>query len=149
MLSFTSSKTAVLSRAFLPGGEDWIEKPLGKGRILFAAFPLELNDNLEAIGDVYKYALKIAGVSPVYTATLKDPGILICPTQYPDATLLRHYLRVKSEQVDFKDVRSGREFAGTLASGRAAILLVGADGKLLAALTGPLSERCRPRARSW
>jgi hypothetical protein len=134
MLSFTSSKTAVLSRAFLPGGEDWIEKPLGKGRILFAAFPLELNDNLEAIGDAYKYALKIAGVSPVYTTTLKDPGILICPTQYPDATLYVITSESNREQVDFKDVRSGREFAGTLASGRAAILLVGADGKLLAAL---------------
>jgi hypothetical protein len=39
--------------------------------------------------------------------------------------------------VDFKDVRSGREFTGTIASGRAAILLVGADGKLLATFNWP------------
>ena len=64
-----------------------MEKPLGRGRILFAALPLELNDNLQAVGDVYRYALKVAGAAPVYTTTLKDPGILICPTRFPNATL--------------------------------------------------------------
>ncbi len=136
-LSFAGNKTTVLSRALLPGGEDWIEKPMGSGKILFSALPLELNDNLEAIGDVYNYALKTAGVAPVYTTTLSDPGILICPTQYPDATLYVITSESNREQVDFKDVRSGREFTGTLASGRAAILLVGADGKLLATYNWP------------
>ncbi len=136
-LSFTGNKTTVLSRAILSGGEDWMERPLGKGKILFAALPLELNDNLEAVGDVYKYALKIAGVSPVYTTNLTDPGILICPTQYPNATLYVITSESNREHVDFKDVRSGREFTGTLASGRATILLVGADGKLLATFNWP------------
>jgi hypothetical protein len=137
MLGFTGNKTTVLSRALLPGGEDWIEKPLGKGKILFAALPLELNNNLVAIGDVYRYALKIAGVAPIYTTTLSDPGILICPTQFPDATLYVVTSESNREQVEFKDVRSGREFTGTLASGRAAILLVGAGGKLLATFNWP------------
>lgn len=136
-LSFTGNKTTVLSRALLPGGEDWNEKPLGKGKILFAALPLELNDNLEAIGDVYKYALKVAGVAPVYTTKLTDPGILICPTQYPEATLYVITSESNREHVDFTDVRSGREFMGTLARGRAAMLLVGADGKLLATFNWP------------
>ena len=109
-----------------------MEKPLGKGRILFAALPLELNSNLRAVGDVYSYALKAAGVTPVYSTTLTDPGILICPTRYPNATL--YVLASESNQsaVEFVDLRSGKKFAGTLPGGFAALLLVGADGKIIA-----------------
>jgi hypothetical protein len=131
-LSFSGNKTTVLSRAVLPDGKDWVEKPLGKGKILFIALPLELNDNLQAVGDVYSYALKAAGVAPVYSTTLKDPGVMICPTRFPDATL--YVLTSESNQVrvEFTDARSDKSFFGSLESGRAAILLVGADGKLLA-----------------
>jgi hypothetical protein len=132
-LSFSGERTTVLSRAILANGEDWTEKPLGRGKILFSSLPLELNDNLQALGDVYRYALKAAGVAPVYTTTLKDPGILICPTRFPKATLYVITSESNQQQVEFEDVRSGSRFAGTLASGRAAILLVGADGKLLSA----------------
>jgi hypothetical protein len=131
-LSFSADKTTYLSRAVLPGGEDWSEAPLGKGKILFAALPLELNDNLQAVGDVYSYALKVANVAPIYTTTLKDPGILICPTRYPEATLYVITSESNQTQVNFEDARSGKRFTGTLASGRAAILLVGADGRIIA-----------------
>jgi hypothetical protein len=131
-LEFAGLKTTVLSRAILPNGEDWEEKTVGKGKILFSALPLELNGNLQAVANVYRYALKAANVSPVYTTTLKDPGILICPTRFPKATL--YVLTSESDQndVSFEDLRSGRNFSGTLPSGRAALLLVGTDGKLLA-----------------
>jgi hypothetical protein len=130
-ISFTQNKTTVLSRATLSSHEDWVEKPLGKGKILFAALPLELNDNLQAVGDVYAYALKTAGVAPIYTTTLKDPGILICPTRFPDATLYVLTSESNRTTVSFEDVRSGKHFSGILESGRAAILVVDAHGKLL------------------
>ena len=44
--TFAGDKTSVLNRAQMPGNQDWAEAPLGKGRILFAALPLELNQNL-------------------------------------------------------------------------------------------------------
>ena len=131
-LTFAGDKTTAMSQAALPDGSLWAEKPLGKGRILFAALPLELNDNLQAIGDVYRYALKTAGVAPVYTTALADPGILICPTQLPQATMYVITSESNQQRVDFTDSRSGKRFAGTLGSGRAALLLVGADGRLLA-----------------
>jgi hypothetical protein len=105
---------------------------LGKGKILFATLPLELNDNLRAVGDVYSYALKAAGVAQVYTTTLQDPGIIICPTRFTDSTLYVVTSESNQTQVNFTDVRSGKILSGRLPSGRAAILLVGADGKLLA-----------------
>jgi RecA-family ATPase len=91
-------KTTVLSRAILPNGEDWMEKTLGKGKVLFAALPLELNANLQAVADVYSYALKAANIDPVYSTTLKDHGILICPTLYPRATL--YVLTSESNRTD-------------------------------------------------
>ncbi|MFP5206619.1 MAG: beta-galactosidase [Acidobacteriota bacterium] len=132
-LTFAGDITTTASQAALPEGALWAEKPLGKGRILFAALPLELNSNLQAVGDVYRYALKIAGVAPVYSTTLADPGILIAPTQLPQATLYVLTSESNQQQVEFTDTRSGRRLTGTLGSGRAALLLVGADGKLLAA----------------
>jgi hypothetical protein len=137
LLEFSGTKTTVLSRAALPSGVDWQEKTVGKGKILFSAWPLELNGNLQAIADVYSYALKAANVSSVYSTTLKDPGILICPTRFPKATLYVLTSESNQSEVSFEDLRSGKRFSGELASGRAALLLVGTDGKLLATYNWP------------
>jgi len=136
-LTYSGMKTTVLNRAILPNGEDWAERPLGKGKILFSALPLELNGNLQAVGDVYSYALKVAGVAPVYSTAVNDPGILICPTLFPQATLYVLSSESNRSEVSFQDLRSGRTFQGTLPSGRAALLLVGTDGKLLASYHWP------------
>jgi hypothetical protein len=136
-IDYTGLKTTVLSRASLANGEDWVEKPVGKGRILFAAYPLELNGNLQAVADVYGYALKVANIAPVYSTALKDPGILICPTLFPRATLYVLASESNRSDVSFQDLRSGRKFTGSLPSGRAALLLVGTDGKLLATYGWP------------
>ena len=52
----------------------------------------------------------------------------------PDTLSQRYVLTSESNQtgVWFEDIRSGRKFAGMIASGRAALLVVGIDGKLLA-----------------
>jgi hypothetical protein len=137
-LTFSGSKTTELFRAILPNGGEWVEKPLGKGKILLAALPLELNDNLQAVADVYSYALKAANISPVYSTTLKDPGILICPTVFPKATFYVLSSESNRSEVSFQDLRSGKTITGTLPSGRAALLLVGTDGKVLASYHWPV-----------
>jgi hypothetical protein len=136
-LTFAGSGTTVLSRADLPDGHDWMEKPLGKGRILFATLPLELNQNLQAVGDVYRYAMKAAHISPAYTTPVTDAGILICPTRLPNATL--YVLTSESNQtaVSFRDLRSGKDFSGHLENGRAALLLIGEEGKIITSYNWP------------
>jgi Beta-galactosidase len=133
-LSYSGDKTTYIDRAFLADGSTWAEKTVGKGRLLFAALPLELNDNLQAIGDVYRYALKIAGVAPAYSTTVQDPGILISPTRLPHATL---YVVTsesgKPSDVSFQDQLSGKQFSGTLEPGHAAMLLVEENGTVPAA----------------
>jgi hypothetical protein len=111
-LEFSGLKTTVLSRAIPSNGEDWQEKTVGKGKILFFALPLELNSNLQAVADVYSYALKAANISLVYTTTLKDPGILICPTRFPKATLYVLTSESNQSEVSFEDLRSGKKFSG-------------------------------------
>lgn len=131
-LSYSGMKTTVLSRAMTANCDEWVEKTMGSGKILFAPLPLELNDNLQAIGDVYRYALKAAGIAPAYSTSMKDAGILISPTRFPDATL--YVITSESNQmaVSFEDARSGKKLVGSLEPGRAAMMLVGADGKVIA-----------------
>jgi hypothetical protein len=130
-LSYGGLKTTMLSRATLPGNKDWQEVNLGKGRILFSALPLELNDHLEAVAAVYGYAMKAAGIRPTYTTKVHDPGMLICPTQLADATLYVLSSETNERNVSFHDERSGKDFSGSLDPGRAALLLVGTDGALI------------------
>ena len=133
-LVYAGLKTTVLDRAILPDGGSWAEVPLGKGRVLFSALPLELNGNLDSVATVYAYALAKAGVGSTYTTDMKDPGILICPTRLPKATLyaLTSESEARATTVRFRDGRSGKEFDGHLDAGRAALLLVGTDGQVLA-----------------
>lgn len=136
-LIYAGNKTTFLSLAQLPGEEHWVEKPLGKGRILFASLPIELNQNLQAIADIYRYAMKQANIIPTYTTTITDAGMLICPTRLPNATLYVLTSESNRKAISFHDVRSGRDVSGQLENGRAAILLIGEDGKLTAAYNWP------------
>jgi len=131
-LSFSGMKTTELERAVLPNGATYLENTLGKGRILIVALPLELNDNLKAVGDVYRHALKVADAKKPYTTTLNDPGMLICPTQFEHATLYVLTSESSATDMSFRDTRSGKDFAGKLEPGRAALLLVDDTGEVLA-----------------
>jgi len=131
-LTFGGDRTTFLDRAVLPGNATWAEQTVGKGKILLASFPLELNDNLEAVGSVYRYALKVAGIAPTYSAAVNDPGILICPTQFAHATLYVLTSESTQRDVSFRDQRSNKEFSAHLDPGRAALLLISEDGAILA-----------------
>ncbi len=136
-LTFGGNKTTVLSRAQMPGEQDWAERTVGKGKVLFAAMPLELNQNLQAVGDVYRYAMKVADISPTYTTTSNNPGILICPTRLPTATLYVLTSESNQKAVEFRDARSGKDFSGQLENGRAALLLIDDKGKLISTYNWP------------
>jgi Beta-galactosidase len=130
--TFPGNTTTTLSQAQVPSGGDWVERPLGGGRILFAALPLELSDSLGALGRIYRYAIERAAVTPTYTTNLADTGILICPTKLPQATLYVITSESNQTQVLFRDARSGKTFSETLSPGRASLLLVGTGGEVLA-----------------
>ena len=131
-LTYEGTLTDFLPRATFAGNQTFIEKPFGRGKLLLCAFPLELNKNVEAVAEVYQYALTQAGVKAVYTSTVKNSGVLICPTQFPHATLYVLTSETGESAISFTDERSGKQFSGSLQPGRAALLLVGEKGDLLA-----------------
>jgi hypothetical protein len=132
-LTYSGDKTTYAERGVLGNGQTFLDIPVGTGRILYCALPLELADQLGEVGRIYRYAMERAGVNSPYSTSCTDPGILICPTQLPEATL--YILTSESSttgHVDFRDARSGREISITLPPGRAALVLVHKDGKILA-----------------
>ncbi len=131
-LLYEGLKTTILDRDTLPDGKTWAEMPLGSGKVLFSAFPLELNSEEGTIAAAYALAIQTAGIERTYTTTIKEPGILICPTKLPHATLYVLTSEAPTQDVSFTDARSGKSFNGRLESGRAALLLVGEHGELLA-----------------
>jgi hypothetical protein len=132
LLSFSGDKTTFLEQTLLPHDQTVLEKTFGQGRILLVSLPLELNDSLKSIADVYRYALRGANVAEAYSTQISDPGMLICPTQFDHATLYVLTSESTSSEISFRDTRSGKAFAGKLEPGRAALLLVSDKGELLA-----------------
>ena len=132
-LSYGGDRTTYGERGILPGGQTFLDVQLGAGRILYFALPLELADQLNEVGRIYKYAMNRAGARVAYETSCEDPGILISPTQLPDATLyVLTSESMESSPVAFRDKMSGADFRISLDAGRAALLLVGRDGHLLA-----------------
>ena len=139
-LEYTGLTTTILDRASLADQKTFTELPLGRGKILVSALPLEWNTNLASISRVYDYAINQAGIARTYTTTVTNPGILICPTRLPHATLYVFTSETETTRIAFTDTRSGKQFTATLDAGRAALLLVGERGELLASYhwpTGP------------
>ncbi|MEJ2010218.1 MAG: beta-galactosidase [Acidobacteriota bacterium] len=109
-LIYGGEKTNYLERGVLPSGKTFMEQSVGAGRILYFALPIEMNDSLKAIGEIYSFALKTADVKPAYSTSCDDPGILICPSRYGSATL---YVLTSEDATarsfSFRDGASGKE----------------------------------------
>jgi hypothetical protein len=132
-LSYSGERTTYAERGVLAGGQTFVDVPLGAGHILYSSFPLELADQLNEVGRIYRYAMTRAGVTNAYTTSLENPGIMICPTQLPEATLYVLTSESASKAVaEFRDSLSGAEFRVSLEPGRGALFLVARDGHILA-----------------
>ncbi len=132
-LSYSGDKTTYLDRGVLGGGRTFADITLGKGRILYFALPLEMSDQLNVVGGIYRFAMQKAGIKEPYTTTCTDPGKLIAPTQLPECTL--YVLTSESANpapIDFHDNLSGANFSVRLDPGRGALMLVGKNGKVIA-----------------
>ncbi len=133
LLTYPGGDTTLLERGILPGGATFQEAQIGSGHLLYVPLPLELAESLDSISRVYRYAIGRAGIAKVYESSTDDPGILICPTQLPDATL--YALTSESStpaRFSLRDLASGATIDIHLAPGRAALALITHAGKLAA-----------------
>lgn len=132
-LSYSGDRTTYAERGVLLSGNNFVDISLGSGHILYFTLPLELADQSDAIGRVYRFAIKRSGVHVAYETNCQDPGILICPTSLPQATLyVLTSESANSGPIVFHDKLSNSDIRVNLAPGRAALLLVKKDGTIAA-----------------
>jgi hypothetical protein len=110
----------------------------GKGRIFWAAEPVELAQGDQPTADVYSYVAGRVGIKPLYNLSRPlSPGILIYSVSLDDSVM---YVMVSDtagdEQVDFGDGTPGRVPPINLPAGHAAMVLIGRKEKAVIAKYG-------------
>ena len=138
-LTYSGEALNMVDRWRFEGGGSLREIGLGAGRIVLAAYPVELNDNAESVARFYAGLLQAEehsrGLSFAGFGSDKPAGVLVWPRRFPTATL---YTCVSESaepcRLTVRDEESGARFSLELGSERAAMVLLDRDcGRLLAA----------------
>lgn len=104
----------------------------GRGKILWAADPIEFSENYDPTAALYHYALHEAGVAPSFEGTL-SPGVLAFPTVLDDAVLYSFSNEsLDNQPVDIRDAVSGAHLKFQLSTQRGAAILLSRKGAVLA-----------------
>ncbi len=122
----------------MENGETFTELSYGKGKIYWAAFPVELADGTEATAEVYRYVTQRLGLSPAFDVQSPVPnGVLIYPTVLDDAVL---YVCTSENaapaQITLRDKLTGAQLNFVLAPERAAIAMISKDKRAVVAKYG-------------
>jgi len=114
------------------------EIPHGKGRIFWAAYPVELSEDLQSTADLYSYVASRLNISPMFTSRTPVPqGILIFPTALEDSML--YVLASDSADnatIQVRDNATGADLAMTLPAEHAAIAVISKKDKKIVARYG-------------
>jgi hypothetical protein len=107
-------------------GDGVQEIPSGKGRIFWAAYPVELAQGAKPAAELYAMVLNAVDVQPPFELkSSASPGVLIYPTVLDDAVL---YVMVsetdQDTDVDLRDKTSRKELKLRLPAGHAALALI-------------------------
>ena len=130
-LAFDQQKQNLVDSLRFRDGSTLKELPYGKGRILWAAYPVELAEGEEAAAGLYSYVAGRAGIAPMYEVqpTL-SPGVLIFPTVLQDSVLYVITSESAADtKVDLHDKLTGVRVSVPLAGQHAALVLIGKQQK--------------------
>jgi hypothetical protein len=110
----------------------------GKGKIFWAAYPVELAEDLSSSSDLYGYVASLVGIrSPFTSKSVIPSGALIFPTELADAML---YVMVSDSAEDttinLRDEQTGVTLAFGLPREHAAIALIDKKQKKIIARYG-------------
>jgi len=114
------------------------EIPHGKGRIFWAAYPVELADDLRSSSDLYAYVASRIGIVPPFTSNSAVPaGTLIFPSELADSML---YVMVsdsaENAAINIRDMSTGVTLAFSLPHEHAAVALIDKKQKKIVARYG-------------
>ncbi|MEQ1472167.1 MAG: hypothetical protein ABLQ96_00025 [Candidatus Acidiferrum sp.] len=126
-LSFDQQKQFWLDTLRFNDGSTIKEITQGKGKIFWAAYPVELAEGTAATTELYSYVLGRVGIKPAYTlATAVPAGVLIYATVLQDSVM---YVMVSDSaedvSVDLRDEKTGVRLNVRLRSQHAALAVIG------------------------
>jgi hypothetical protein len=137
-MSFDSMAQSWLESLQFRDGQEMQEIPYGKGRIFWAAYPVELAQGTKPTAQIYQVVRKEADVRPLFDlASSVSPGVLIYPTVLQDGVL---YVMVSETDidtdVDLRDKTTGSELKLRLPAEHAAVALIRKSDGIIAAKYG-------------
>ena len=137
-ISFDQQKQAWLESLRFKDGSTLKEIPYGKGRIFWAAYPVELAEGTQSAADLYAYITNRLGIGPMFDMqSLLPHGVLVYPIELQDSVL---YVLVSDSaddaRIDLRDKVTGGHLTLQLASQHAALAVVGKKEKRVIAKYG-------------
>ncbi len=139
--SFDAQKQTWLDAVRFDDGATLKEIAYGKGRIFWAAFPVELAEGTESAAALYRYVASRADVVPAFDlggpSGALPSGILIYPTVLEDSIL---YVMIseaaEDARIELRDRATGVNLSLVLPSQHAAIAVIGNREKSVVAKYG-------------
>ncbi|PYV54975.1 MAG: hypothetical protein DMG96_19015 [Acidobacteria bacterium] len=129
-LSFEQQSQTWLETAVPPHSFSYEELRLGKGRIFWCAYPIELASGEEGPAQLYSHVAARLEIEPQFEAPRMFSGTLAYPIQFEDSVL---YVFVsdnaQDEKIDFRDNATGANLMLDLPAGGAALVLLGKKEK--------------------
>ena len=131
-IPFDQQKQQLLEFLRFEDGSAEAALSLGKGKLWWCAYPIELSDNLEAAAFTYARALGLSD-----SRFEARPGTLIFPIELEDAVLFVFESEFSQDQeINIRDEVTGTELKFKLPSERAALALISKKTKQIVAQYG-------------
>jgi hypothetical protein len=110
------------------------EVKVGQGNLVIASCPMELTQDFDSMAAVYRYAAGLAGVTAEFAVhSPLSSSVLVYPQKLQDSTLyIFESEGAVDEKVDVEDAATKARMTFTLPAQRAALAVIGKDGKLVA-----------------
>ena len=102
-----------------------IVQPYGLGRAVWSPLPLEVGDSMTAIAAFYRFALSLARVGPIFTATPRTPAVLILPSVFRDVVLYTFVSETNRDvRMTVTHLENRKRFNVLVPAGRTAMVFV-------------------------
>jgi hypothetical protein len=137
-ISFDQQKQSWLEWLHFSDNQGFKEVSYGKGRIFWAANPVELAEGLDTAAEIYRQVAAQLGISSGFELKAPlAPGVLVYPTVLQDSVL---YVMVSDSAddaaIDLRDKATGARIAFRLPAQRAAMVVISKAGKKIVAKYG-------------
>lgn len=100
-------------------------RPVGQGGFIWSPLPLEVGESFGPLVALYRFALKQAGVSPLFRVDPDTPSILVLPSLFAEDTLYTFVSESdRDTQIRFRDMETRTQLALTVPAQRAVLVLI-------------------------